>query len=129
MRWRRSCQHFGGYLALFALALQLAVSFAHIHLESFGPSSAIADVASFAGLSAEAPDSSAAPSDRHGGGVPHHDCAICISLGLLGNGLNGQPPVLSAPAVLRAAPLRPVSEFNFSLARYISFRTRAPPAV
>src|SRR5262249_62143122 len=37
MRWFRSRSRLGAYLALFALAFQLAVSFGHVHLERIAP--------------------------------------------------------------------------------------------
>lgn len=137
MRWFRSCRRLGGALALFALALQLAVGFAHIHPEDFSASSYFpassdrgrAGVASPDRLPVAAAHVPAAPRDHSGSGVPEHDCAICFSIGLLGNALNGQPPALAPPTSLRYAPLRPVSEAEFSFARYVSFRTRAPPVV
>jgi hypothetical protein len=131
MRWYRDRRSFGGLLALFALGLQLVVSFAHIHPEGIRPSSdfSLSGVASLARLSAEAPYAPAAPSDQGSGGLPHHDCAICISIGLLGSALNAQTPVLAVPAVLRFGPAPLVGEFQLSLVRYLSFRTRAPPVV
>jgi len=124
MWWCRYRQRFGGFLALFALGLQL-VSFAHIHPEGIGASSAIAGGVSFTRLSADIPGSPTAPSD-HGA---RHVCDICISIGLLGSALSGQAPVFSTPAVPHAAAMPAVSEFLLSLVRFISFRTRAPPVV
>jgi len=121
MRWCRYRQRFGGILALLALGLQLFVSFAHVHPEGARPpfDISLSGVASAARPSTEAPNSP--------GGVPHRDCAICIAIGLLGSALNGQRPVVSLPELMRFAPMRPVSEFKFSVARFYSFRTRAPP--
>src|SRR5262245_22163548 len=42
MRWFRSNMRLGAWCALFALMTQLALSFAHVHLEDFGPRSAAA---------------------------------------------------------------------------------------
>lgn len=127
MRWFRYRQRFLGVLALFALGLQLVVSFAHIGTEVVRAFD-IADNASFTALSADIPPSPATPSD-HGGGLPHHVCDICISIGLLGSALSGQPPVLSTPAVAHVAAMPAVGEFQLSLVQFISFRTRAPPVV
>jgi hypothetical protein len=42
MGWFRSRSRLGSYLALFALAFQLAVSFGHVHLDHIAPTSALA---------------------------------------------------------------------------------------
>ena len=97
MRWFRYRQRFLGVLALFALGLQLVVSFAHIGTEVV-PASDIADNASFSALSADIPPSPATPSD-HGGGLPHHVCDICISIGLLGSALHTGSPQCTTPGL------------------------------
>jgi hypothetical protein len=130
MRWCRSRQRFGTYLALFALTVQLIASFAHIHSEGFdpthggSPSGEVRLALSWAG----APDSPAYPlTDR--GGLPRRDCAVCITIALLGSALNGQPQALSEPPDIRLPPVRPASERRFSVVRFYPFRTRAPPVV
>jgi hypothetical protein len=130
MRWWRSGQRFGVYLALFALTLQLIASFAHIHPEGFGsaPAGSLSGDASHALSSAGASDSPGYPLNDQGG-LPHRDCAICISIALLGSALNAQPPALSEPADVHLSPNRPASELQFSVVRFYPFRTRAPPVV
>jgi hypothetical protein len=120
MRWYRYHQRAAGILALFALGFQLAVSFAHVHLDGVRPLSgvSVSDAASNGRLPAGVPDSP---------GAPHHECAICVAIGLLSNALNGEPPAVSLPDLIRFAPLKPVSETRFSVARFYPFRTRAPP--
>jgi hypothetical protein len=130
MRWWRSSQRFGVYLALFALTLQLIASFAHFHPEGFGsaPDGSLSGEASPALSSAEASESPGYPLNDQGGS-PHRDCAICISIALLGSALEGQPPALSLPADIPLSPTRPASELQFSVVRFYPFRTRAPPVV
>lgn len=120
MRWYRCHQRVVGILALFALGFQLVVSSAHVHLGGVHQPSgvAVSAAASTGGAPVGVPDSP---------GAPHHDCAICVASGLLGNGLNGDPPAVSPPDVVRFAPLPPVGETSFSVARFYPFRTRAPP--
>src|SRR5258705_13067552 len=97
MRWFRANRLFGGCLALFALAIQLAVSFAHIHPQNLSPRPEV-------GLGAKT--SSTTPladgetyfgkrTDNHGGGSPPNSCAICASINLISNALTAQSPVLS----------------------------------
>jgi hypothetical protein len=120
MRWYRYHQRVVGILALFALGFQLAVSFAHVHLDGVRQVSG-ASVAALSGrLPAGMPNSPGAPRD---------ECAICVAIGLLSNALNGEPPAVSLPDFIRFAPLPPVSETRFSVARFYPFRTRAPPVV
>jgi hypothetical protein len=130
MRWCRSRQRFGAYLALFALALQFVASFAHIHPEGFGPAHGgfLSGEASLALSWAGGADTPAYPSNDQGG-LPHRDCAVCITIALLGSALNGQPPALSEPTDIRHSPLRPASERQFAVVRFYPFRTRAPPVV
>jgi hypothetical protein len=130
MRWCRSRRRFGVYLALFALALQFVVSFAHTHPEGLDSAQGapVSGDASLALSLARVSDSTAYPLNKPGG-LPHHDCAVCISIALLGSAQNGQPPALSEPADIRLSPVRPTSERQFSVVRFYPFRTRAPPLV
>jgi hypothetical protein len=130
MRWWRSSQRFGVCLALFALMLQFIASFVHIHPEGFGSALAVSvwDEASHA-LSGTGPSDSAAHPLNDQGGLPRHDCAVCVSIALLGSALEGQPPALSVPTDIRLSPTRPASELQFSIVRFYPFRTRAPPVV
>ena len=120
MWWYRCHQRVVGILALFALGFQLAVSFAHLHLDGVRqPSGISVSHAALTGrLPAGAPDSP---------GAPYHECAICVAIGLLNNALNGEPPAVSLPDAIRFARLRPAGETRFSVARFYPFRTRAPP--
>jgi hypothetical protein len=121
MRWCRCHQRFACVLALFALGLQLFASFAHVH-----PQGALRpfDI-SLSGATPPARSSTDGPNSPGGG--PHNDCAICITIGLLGSALSGEPPVVSLPELIRFAPTPPVGEFKLSVARFYPFRTRAPP--
>jgi hypothetical protein len=120
MRWYRYHQRVVGILALFALGFQLSVSFAHVHLDGVRQLSgvSVSGAAATGRLPAGAPDSP---------GAPHPDCAICVATALLSNALNGEPPAVSLPDLLHFAPLQPVSETEFLVARFYPFRTRAPP--
>jgi hypothetical protein len=121
MRWCRYHQRFAGILALFALGLQLFASFVHVHAEGARRpyDISLSGATSSGRLSTDVPHSPA--------GGPHNDCAICLTIGLLGSALSGEPPVVSLPQLVRFAPTPPVGEFKVSVARFYSFRTRAPP--
>jgi hypothetical protein len=130
MRWLRSSQRFGAYLALFALTIQFVVSFSHFHPEDFRPWSghSPSGTASPALSPIAALDFSVYTSHTQPG-LPHRNCPVCVSVGLLSQGLNGQLPVLLAPTFFRLALGLPPNELQFSIVRYYPFRTRAPPVV
>jgi hypothetical protein len=130
MRWLRSNQRFGVCLALFALTIQFVASFAHFHPDDFRPWSgtSASGAASLALSAIAAPDSSVYIS-RIQPGLPHRNCSVCVSIGLLSQGLNGQLPILLAPTFFRLASARPPHELQFSVVRFYPFRTRAPPVV
>ena len=129
MRWFRANRLFGGCLALFALAIQLAVSFAHIHPQDFLPKQVLgfADKASNAALLAAGATSLGKRTDNPAGGLPHHDCPICASISLIGSALTTQAPALSVPAQFDVVQLQFFSDFEFRPIRYFLFHTRAPP--
>jgi hypothetical protein len=121
MRWCRYHQRLASILALFALGLQLFAAFAHVHPQGAPRPFDI----SLSG--ATSPGRSSTDGPNSPAGSPHDECAICITIGLLGSALSGEPPVVSLPQPIRFAPPPPLGEFKLSVARFYSFRTRAPP--
>lgn len=122
MRWVRAKRKFGGRLALFALALQFALSFGHIHPEDiYGPARA-ADVS--IALPATG-GSQLLPADQ-----PYHSddyCPICATMYLLGSSSVPQAPQLLLPPVASQA----IAHFD-GVALVIAsqrapFQSRAPP--
>jgi hypothetical protein len=122
MRWVRAKRKYGGGLALFALALQFMLSFAHIHREDiFGPG-----VASFTLSAAEG--SRPLSTDPHPG---HNDdyCAICATMYLLGSS-----PIPEAPPLLPLSFVwQRVDRFEHPVAAFVAlgrrpFQSRAPPS-
>ena len=120
----------GSRIALFAVWLQIALSFGHIHPEDiFGPIGHA--VAQGHGITQVASDRSAAPQgpSKHGAAAADTDgCAICASMMLAASLVLPDPINLALPlgAVQAAAP-EPVS-FIIEPAPYLLFRTCAPPA-
>jgi hypothetical protein len=122
MRWVRAKRKYGGALALFALALQFTLSFAHLHAEDiFGPGGA-----AFALSAAER--AQPLSTDRHTG---HNDdyCAICATMYLLGSS-----PIPEAPPLLPLLLVwQGVEHFAHTLATFVDlrrrfFQSRAPPS-
>jgi DUF2946 family protein len=120
MRGLRSIRRFGAGLGLFALLLQLALSFGHVHPEDlFG--------ASAAGIEAAAGKAQPADQDRHAPGTPHDDCPICAVMHLAGTIVVPEPPALVVPTVLATAPQERPPNPLVLVARRSPFQTRAPP--
>jgi hypothetical protein len=124
MCWFRSNRKTGGRLALFALALQLVLSFGHIHLQDiygYGPAGAAASA-----LATATEKSSSLPSDqpsKHGDDY----CAICATTSLLGNSFVAQAPQLPVPFVSQAAAQIDGVALIFIATPRASYQSRAPP--
>ena len=127
MGWFRTNRTVGGGLALFALALQFWLSFAHIHPEDiYGPAklplSSAAQIASPAGSVAKLLPA------KH---VSHHSndiCAICATIYLLNSSAAPRAPQLQ-PLSLTS---QPADHFFRTAALFIAerrapFQSRAPP--
>jgi hypothetical protein len=122
MSWIRTHRRFGGTLALFALALQLVLSFGHVHARDLAgiPGSAVAQAQVTV---PHGPDGDRAD--------PAHDayCAVCATIALSGSLTLPTLPALLAPSNstdashwYRLADRR--DRFDHAL-----FSARAPPLV
>ncbi len=115
----------GGRLALFALALQLFLSFGHLHPADIYGSLKAPSPAQTVSL-ANAGHQPFADSDRST--LAADDlCAICASVSLLGNSFAAQAPKLSLPEPQTAEPAAAAVAFAIALPR-APFQSRAPPA-
>jgi hypothetical protein len=125
MRWLRSRSRVGSYLALFALAFQLAVSFGHVHLERIAPASAGASA--LAGAPPPADDRNA-PSNPAGREHLADDlCPICTLIHLAGALVPAEMPSLPLPTVFSRLRLELAAEFDLTASHATLFRARAPP--
>ena len=119
MRWFRGHLAVGSHLALFALAIQLVLSFSHVHLDGL-------DLASNHPVVVHATD---VPGDRSPDGPsPNHDalCPICLSIQIAGTILQPVPPALIVPEPVAWMP--PATTADLAAAGYHSFfNARAPP--
>jgi hypothetical protein len=105
-------------LGLFALLLQLVLSFGHIHTRDLlAPGAVTVAAVSKSTGQAHVPS-----------GLPDDDCPICAVMHMAASGLLPAPPFVAGPAEL-AQVLKPafIEEFNFSPTRHVLFQTRAPP--
>jgi hypothetical protein len=122
MKWFRSNIKQGSRLALFALAIQLVLSFGHFH----GVAHAAPAIPSVATL--QAPASQPAPasnqdSDRHG----NDGCAICAVIAMANTALFATPPLLRLPEAAEFLYLTTDAEFVHLNAVRVAFQPRAPP--
>jgi hypothetical protein len=125
MGWFRSHLRSGSYLALFALAFQLAVSFGHVHLERIAPPSVGASALTHAQPSA---DDRNAPSNPAGRKHLADDCCpICTLIHLAGALVPAETPSLPLPTVFGRLRLETVAQFDLTASHAALFRARAPP--
>jgi hypothetical protein len=120
MAWARRRLRFGSWLALAALAIQLALSFGHIHAEDF------ATTANQATVDADQRGGNSEP-DRHDFG--HHDCDICATIALFATLVIPSPPVLAVVTAQSVAPHVVAGTRREISATRRPFQARAPPLV
>jgi hypothetical protein len=119
MLWIRRTSKLGSWAALFALTLQLYLSFGHIHPEDFQVTST-----AIAGSSQTQPSNPA--DDDHGPGG-HHFCAICAALGLTASSTLPTVAVLAVPVDHFHAWGIDVRTTQRPCNVYFPFHARAPP--
>jgi hypothetical protein len=124
MSWFRSRSRAGAYLALFALAFQLAVSFGHVHLEHFAPPSAGASALAGAQPPADR-DAASKPAGRED--LADDCCPICTLIHLAGALVPAEMPSLPLPTVFGRLRLEVAAEFDLTASHAALFRARAPP--
>src|SRR5215472_6450331 len=125
MRWFRSRSRLGAYLALFALAFQLAVSFGHVHLERIAPPSAGASALAGAQPSADDVTAPSNPAGRED--LADDRCPICTLIHLAGALVPAEMASLPLPTALGRLRLELTAEFDLTASHTALFRARAPP--
>jgi hypothetical protein len=109
-------------LGLFALMLQLFLSFGHVHVHEL-PSAADASVAHAAVSKSTAPTQDRTPSR-----LPDDDCPICATMHLAASGLLPAPPSVAVSlSVSQVSHQSHIEVFDCRAGRYVLFQTRAPP--
>jgi hypothetical protein len=127
MRWWRSKRKGVASLGLFALILQLVLSFGHVHARDFGASRALAAPAAGAptaiNKSVKAGSQEQVPSR-----LPEDDCPICTTMHMAASGLLPAPPSVPTPTNFTQF-LKPtlIADFSLGVGRHTLFQTRAPP--
>jgi Protein of unknown function (DUF2946) len=123
MRRLRSIRRFGAGLGLFALLLQLALSFDHVHPEDLLGASATGIAEKVAGKAQPA----RTEQNRHVPGAPHDDCPICAVMHLAGTIVLPAPPGLALPSQFTVAVFSTDDLVAVVVPRRPPFQTRAPP--
>lgn len=129
MRWFRSNRTFGGCLALAALALQIALSFAHLHPQDVFGSAQGARLS----LAAHSPSAGArddVPSVRRDSrAAAEAYCDVCASINLLASSQSSDAPRLLPPQLLGNARPALGDDATRVARRYVLFQSRAPPTI
>jgi hypothetical protein len=119
MHWFRARLRSSSFVALFALALQLALSFGHVHLD---------DLSGQARVQIET-SSTTAPAS---GDTPHHadgHCAICAIIHLAGALALAAPPSLLLPVAFNRTQRATAAIAEAPAQIPAFFAARAPPPV
>jgi hypothetical protein len=115
MKWFRSNITHGARFALFALVVQLALSFGHFH--------------GFAAQAAPSVQSAQQqlPASNHDSDQPNDPCAICAVIALANTALFATPPVLLLPQAVNLLRLATNAAFVHFNRASSAFQPRAPP--
>jgi hypothetical protein len=116
MKWFRSNIRHGARFALFALAVQIALSFGHFHGVAAQGAPAIHTAQQQ--LPASNPDPDQSPSEP---------CAICAVIALANTMLFAMPPVLPVPQAGELLYLSTGTAFAHLNSVSAAFQPRAPP--
>jgi hypothetical protein len=135
MKWFRSNIRHGSRVALFALAVQFALSFGHFHgiaaqaAPAIQSGTALSDipatlaVAGMGDASAQQP----APTNHDPDQQPGDACAICAVMALANAALFATPPLLLLPQAVEFLYLTTDAEFVHLDSARVAFQPRAPP--
>jgi hypothetical protein len=116
MRWFRTNTPFGARLALIALALQLVLTFGHVHAPSAaGPTTL------------QASQGGTAPQDRNHNGLADTDCPTCALIQLSAMSAPSVAPELPLPVAFDFVTLQSRIEIAAASAPEAPFQARAPP--
>ena len=145
MKWFRSNVRHGSRLALFALAIQVLLSFGHFHGSSAQAAPALADGSQpglhdtvrcaaahlHAWVGASHEDAFRAVglkcSDHESDGRPTDDCAICAVMALANALVVATPSYLPGPQPASSLYLMTDAEFIALNSARVVFQSRAPP--
>jgi hypothetical protein len=118
MHWFRSSRRAWGWVTALTLALQLGLSFGHVHVAHVGQH----------GLAAPAENHAATPQPLdHDDDHESHYCAIYAINALLSGAQVAAAPPIPTPAVWAVADVSIAAAAVCLRSRHAAFRSRAPP--
>jgi hypothetical protein len=124
MAWFRSNRGSVAWLAFFALACQLMLSFGHVHLGKVDGRTATWSLAADGGESSAAVPTSP---QNNAPTVPADFCAICANLGLASTLVVPDAPVLIAPSSFVKVLRWSVAGVEPAAFDHLPFNARGPP--
>jgi hypothetical protein len=135
MKWFRKHIKTGSRLALFALAIQFALSFGHFHAQAaptIQTGLSQANLASLGTIGAHDAANEAArkrqPSNPDNDQHPTDGCAICAVIAMASTALFSAPPNLLLPGSVEILHRITDAEFGHLKSAGTAFQPRAPPA-
>ncbi len=120
MRWFYN-RRFASWLALAALALQLAVSFGHVHLDGVHRTYPVV------ALNGSGAQASQLPAPQPGNDTDDDYCAICATIFLAATTFLPPAPQLPVPSVSQTIERFDHVPVVFIASRRAPFQSRAPP--
>jgi hypothetical protein len=120
--WFRSNNGAGVWLAFFALACQLVLTFGHVHFAGAGAISA-----ALAGAVNPAVDGAPAPASPAQPGPAQDFCAVCNNIGLANTLVLPAPPDLVWPVSISADLQRLPASLERASQHRFHFSARGPP--
>jgi hypothetical protein len=127
MFWFRSNIRLGSRLALFALAVQIVLSFGHFH--SYDIAQASPGSGPTASVSAPGTVSPDIFPDHKSNGSADFDCPICALIQLAATSVPSVAPVLPLPETIELLRLEAPIASALSSSSHSFFNARAPPAI
>ena len=131
MKWFRQNVKTGSRLALFALALQFALSFGHFHFDAARAAPDFRTQPDLVQLQVPATDAAAEaqqqPASHDNDRASHEACAICAVLSLAGSTVVSTPPQLVLPDATAFLYLATATERVDPGSARPAFQSRAPP--
>lgn len=131
MKWFRRHIKTGSRLALFALALQFALSFGHVDFDAAQAAAATQgqiDLARAQGLAPDAVSQAQQQPSGHDNGPPAHEpCAICAVMSMANGMLFATVALLPLPDAVEQSFLVTDADFALPDTPPSAFQSRAPP--
>ena len=123
MGWFRSNRGMAAWLAFFALACQLLLSFGHVHVGKFSGGSPVWAAAETGDASADGPPSP----QKNPTGLAGDFCAICANISLAGTLVVPIVAIILAPSLFTKVLQRSLAASEPAAFDHLPFNARGPP--